>query len=429
MALTAKTVAGLKAPGKYGDGDGLWLVVSGKEQRSWMFRFSFAGKVREMGLGSARHISLAQARALADAARRKVIAGIDPIADRRAKAEPAPARGTSFAEAARSYIGAHEAAWRNEKHRQQWNNTLATYASPVIGDLACSEITVDHVLRILEPIWTKKPETARRVRGRIETILAYATVRKWREGPNPAVWRGHLQLMLPSRAKVARVKHHAALDWREASAFMAKLREQDGMGALALEFAILTAARSGEVRGATWAEIDLDEAVWTVPAERMKAGKEHRVPLSARALAVLDKLRLVRAGEDAPIFPGAKQIDGRDQPLSDMTLTAVLRRMGRSDVTQHGFRSTFRDWAAETTHHPNHVVELALAHAIPSAVEAAYRRGELLEKRKALMNDWASHLAKPPAKIVPLRPGAGKAKRGPQVSPVTAGQGTAAKSV
>jgi len=429
MALTAKAVAGLTAPGKYGDGDGLWLVVFGKEQRSWMFRFSFAGKVREMGLGSARHISLAQARALADAARRKVIDGVDPIDDRRAKAEPASARGTSFAAAAKSYIDAHEAAWRNEKHRQQWKNTLATYADPVIGDLACSEITVDHVLRILEPIWTRKPETARRVRGRIETILAYATVRKWREGPNPAVWRGHLQLMLPSRGKVARVKHHAALDWREAPAFMTKLRQQDSMGALALEFAILTAARSGEVRGATWAEIDPDAAVWTIPAERMKAGKEHRAPLAAPALAVLDKLRLLRAGDDVLIFPGAKQIDGRYQPLSDMTLTAVLRRMGRSDVTQHGFRSTFRDWAAETTHHPNHVVELALAHAIPSAVEAAYRRGELLEKRKALMNDWAGYLAKPPAKIVPLRPGAVKARRRPQVSPVTASEGTAAKSV
>jgi integrase len=394
MALTAKTVAALRMAGKYGDGDGLWLLVSGPEQRSWAFRFTYASKVREMGLGSAKHISLAEARALADAARRQVRDGINPIADRRAKTQPE--RGTSFAEAAQSYIAAHQAGWRNEKHRQQWSNTLATYAYPVIGDLACNEISIDHVLRILEPIWSEKPETATRVRGRIEIVLAYATVRKWREGPNPAIWRGHLQLTLPSRAKVARVKHYAALDWREAPDFMAKLREQDGFGAFALQFAILTAARSGEVRGATWGEIDFGQAIWSISPNRMKSFRQHRVPLSQPALDLLNKLPVFRHG--APIFPGLRD----HQPLSDMTLTAVLRRMGRSDLTAHGFRSTFRDWAAEATSYPNHVVEQALAHAIGNAVEAAYRRGDLFTKRVALMDDWARYLAQPAAEVVPF---------------------------
>jgi len=257
------------------------------------------------------------------------------------------------------------------------------------------------VLAVLQPIWKQIPETASRLRGRIEMVLSYATARGWREGPNPAVWRGHLQIMLPSCAKVRAVEHFAALPWHEAPAFMAALRGQDGFGAQALHFTILTASRPGEVRQARWDEIDLNGAVWTIPAARMKAGRPHKVPLSKPALAILHRMAQVKDGSGL-IFLGQKF----SVPLSDVTLLAVLRRMGRGELTVHGFRSTFRDWAAENTHHPNHVVELALAPTIGDKVEAAYRRGDLFEKRKALMDDWANYLAKAPAKVV--RPRFGK---------------------
>jgi integrase len=399
MKLTATRIKHL-SPGKHGDGDGLWLHVVTAERRSWLFRYQRQGKAREMGLGSFPVVSLADAREKAQAARKLLSNGIDPLDQRKAEhqaAEIEEARATTFAEAAEACIASHEAGWRNAKHAAQWRSTIQTYAAPVIGAKACNAIETNDILKVLQVIWTKKPETATRLRGRLEMILSYATARRWREGPNPAVWRGHLQLLLPSRRKVAPVQHHAALDWREAPAFMKKLRAREGMGARALEFAILTAVRSGEVRGAQWAEIDIDTAEWVIPAERMKAKREHRVPLSEPAIALLREQAKLRDGSGL-VFLGQRH----GVVMSDMTLTAVLRRMGRGELTAHGFRSTFRDWAAETTAHPNHVVEKALAHAISDRTEAAYRRGDLFEKRATLMDDWAAFLGRKTAEVVPL---------------------------
>jgi integrase len=401
--LTALKVKNL-GPGMHGDGDGLWLHVVTAGRRSWLFRYQRHGKARAMGLGGFPAVSLADARGKAEAARRLLAAGIDPIDQREAarQAEAAElAQATTFAEAARAYIEAHEAGWRNDKHAAQWRSTIETYAAPTLGTLACAAITTADILAVLKPIWSTKPETAARLRRRLEMILSYAKAHGWRDGQNPAIWRGHLALMLPARGKIAPVKRHAALDWHEAAAFMTALRLREGVGARALEFAILTAARSGEVRGARWAEIDLDRGEWIIPAERMKAAKDHRVPLSEAALAILHEMAALKNGSGL-VFLGQRW----GVPMSDMTLTAVLRRMGKGDLTAHGFRSTFRDWAAEATAHPNHVVEQALAHAIPSAVEAAYRRGDLLAKRRALMDDWANYLAQLPAHVV--RPRFGK---------------------
>jgi integrase len=380
----------------HGDGDGLWLRVVTKERRSWLFRYQRRGKAREMGLGGFPDVSLAEARDRAQAARKQLANDIDPIDHREAErqAEAAEqAHATTFAEAAKAYIAANESGWRSNKSAQQWRNSLAAYAEPVLGEMACSAIETADVLKVLQPIWAKKPETATRVRRRIETVLSFAKVRGWRSGENPAAWRGHLQNSLPARSKVAPVVHYAALDWREAAAFMTELQARDGMGARALAFVILTAARSGEVRGARWDEINFDRTEWIIPAERMKAGQPHRVPLSEPALALLREQAKLKDGSGL-VFLGQR----KDTPMSDMTLTAVLRRMGRGDLTAHGFRSTFRDWAAEATGHPNHVVEQALAHTIGSAVEAAYRRGDLFAKRVVLMNDWASYLEQPAAR-------------------------------
>jgi integrase len=399
--LTATEVrALLRHPGKHGDGDGLWLHVAATDRAHWFLHYGGRGKQRQMSLGSARDLSLAQAREAASAARKLILDGVDPIEHRKSNraVEAAQANVVTFAQAAQAYIGTNEAGWRNATHRRQWRSTLERFAGPVIGALPCNEVTTEHVLRILSPIWAKMPETASRTRGRIETILSYATVRGWRVGPNPAVWRGHLQLMLPAKGKVRRVEHLAALDWREVPAFFAQLRERDSFGARALEFAILTAARSGEARLARWSEIDLDAATWTVPSDRMKAGREHRVPLCARAVELLEEMATLQDGSGL-VFLGMR----RGVPLSDMTLTAVLRRMGRADITAHGFRSTFRDWAAEATAHPNHVVEMALAHQIGSEVERAYRRGDLFAKRVQLMADWESYLLSPSADVVPLK--------------------------
>jgi integrase len=287
----------------------------------------------------------------------------------------------TFTKAASLYIEAHEQSWKNEKHRQQWNNTLETYAKPRIGSLLARDVGVAQVLEVLEPIWKTKTETASRLRGRIESVLDWAIARGYRDGPNPARWKGHLDTMLPAPSRVAKTVHHRALPYREIGAFVAKLRQQEGAGAKALEFLILTAARSGEVRGATWAEFDLDSALWVVPAERMKAKKEHRVPLSPRAVELLQAQLDINHSDS--VFPAPK-----GGMLSDMTLTAVLRRM-KVDAVPHGFRSTFRDWVAEQTDYPNEVAEMALAHAVGNKVEAAYRRGDLLEKRQQLMKDWA----------------------------------------
>ena len=396
--LTAAKVR-IAKPGRYGDGDGLYLLVRTEEQRFWVFRYKpKGGKLREMGLGRAgagrNCVSLADARHKASQLFSQVRAGIDPLAEResseaaaKAAQQDAAVRATTFKEAAARYIAAHATSWRSPKHAGQWAATIETYANPVFGDIPVSEISTAHVLAAIEPIWVKKSETASRVRGRIETILDFAKARGWRSGENPAVWKGHLSLALPARSKVTKVKHHAALPWREIDGFMSTLEIQKGMGALALRFAILTAARSGEVRGAVWQEMDLDAATWTIPAERMKAEREHRVPLSEPALAVLSEMSAMRTSPDPStlVFPG--QSEGR--PLSDMTLTAVLRRMGRGDLTAHGFRSTFKDWASETTAYPAEVSEMALAHTINSKVEAAYRRSDLFEKRRKLMAEWA----------------------------------------
>jgi len=398
--LTAATVRKLR-PGMHCDGNGLWLQVSGPERRSWVFRFKLRGKQRMMGLGSVKDVSLAEAREKVADARKLLREGIDPIEQRRAEekaAAVAEERATSFGSAAEAYLSVHASGWgKNGEHLRHWRSSLKTYAYPVIGALPVSEVTTQHVLEVLQPIWSKLPVTASRLRGRIEMVLNYANTRGWRDGNvmNPALWRGHLQNALPPTRKVAPVAHHPALDWRDAPAFMATLREQDGFGARALEFDILTAARPGEVRYARWEEIDLDNSVWTIPASRMKSRRAHRVPLSKVALAILRDMAKVKDGSGL-IFLGQKF----GVALSHATMLAVLQRMDHSNLTAHGFRSTFRDWAAESTPHPNHVVEQALAHTIGDKVEAAYRRGDLFEKRKRLMNDWAAYLAKPPAQVV-----------------------------
>jgi integrase len=400
LPLTAVRVRTLTAPGLYGDGGNLWLKVTGPNRRSWVFRYMIAGRARSMGLGSADDVPLAVARDKAEAARRLLRSGIDPLTARetaRAAAMIAASRSVTFSEVADRYIAAQQAGWRNPKHPPTWRSSLAADVLPTIGALPIDAIDTDLVLRVLEPIWPTKPDTARRVRGRIEMILSYAIARGWRDGPNPAVWRGHLQTMLPSTRKVRAVKHHAALDWREAPAFMVELRRHGGIGHKLLEFIILTAARSGEARRATWDEIDLDAAVWTVPAAHMKAGKEHRVPLSEPALAVLQSVAALRT-ENGQLFPGQSLL----RLLGVMALPRALRSTGRNDLTVHGFRSTFRDWCADTGK-PGDIAEAALAHTVGSEVERAYRRGDLFAQRVALMNDWAAYLARGPAEVVPLR--------------------------
>jgi len=405
--LNAAKLRTLTKPGTYGDGAGLYLQVRRAERRSWLYRFKLHGKPHLMGLGTLADVSLAEARDAAAAARKLVRQGIDPISRRRAeRADAAERTGlNTFAEVADAYIAAHEASWRNAKHRQQWRNTLDTYARPVLGNLGVAIVDTGAVMRVLEPIWREKPETASRLRGRIESVLDYATARGWRTGDNPARWRRHMDNLLPSRAKIARVEHHAALPWRQIGAFMADLAKQEGVGALALRFAILTAARTGEVIGARWSEIDMPAAVWTVPAGRMKAGREHRVPLSDSALDVLRQAAKLALKQDpaAFVFPGGKA----GKPLSSMAMLMLLRRMERGDLTAHGFRSTFRDWCAEATNYPREIAEAALAHTLRDKTEAAYQRGDLMEKRQRLMSEWATYCAKPaPAgEIVPLRVG------------------------
>ena len=383
-----------------GEVAGLALLVKATGARSWILRCSIAGKRRDMGLGGYPDVTLADARRRARELREQIDSGIDPIGQRRearAALRAALIRAMTFSQCVDAYLDAHNESWSNAKHRQQWRNTLATYAGPIIGDLDVARIDTGLVLKVLQPIWSEKTETASRLRGRMESVLSWATTAGYRTGENPARWKGHLQNLLAMPTKIAKVEHHAALPYLELGAFMADLARMPGEGARALEFAILTAARSGEVRGATWAEIDMDNGIWTIPAERMKAKSEHTVPLSNAAIDLLRN----QSRESALAFPGARA--GR--PLSDMSLTAVLRRMGRGDLTAHGFRSTFRDWAAEQTGYPSEVVEMALAHVITNKVEAAYRRGDLIEKRRRLMGDWAQFCAKAlsDGKVLPIR--------------------------
>jgi integrase len=403
--LTALKIQKAKQPGMHCDGGGLYLRVTADRTKNWVFRFMLNGRPRWMGMGPLHTIGLADARARASDCRRQRYDGIDPIDARRAQRQQArldAAKTITFRECAEKYITAHKPGWRNEKHAAQWEATLATYAEPVIGKLSVQAIDTTLVLKVIEPLWARKPETAGRLRGRIESILNWAKVRGYRAGENPARWRGHLDKLLPARAKVRKVKHHAALPYPQIGAFMVELRARDGVAARALEFAIMTATRTGEVIGATWSEIDTGARLWVIPADRMKGGREHRVPLSAAALVVLDRMREIREGDH--IFPSV----GRRRPLSNMALLETLRRMGRGDLTTHGFRSTFRDWAAERTSFPNEVIEMALAHAISDAVEAAYRRGDLFDKRRRLMDAWSEFLAKAPieqGKVVSLRSG------------------------
>jgi integrase len=403
-------------PGRHCDGNGLFLLVKETGKKSWVFRYKLAGRERDMGLGGAYgpgSVTLAEARARAVELRKLVRAGVDPITDRKAALIEAAAQShakatqaITFKSVAAAYIAANEVGWRNAKHRAQWRSTIETYVYPYMGDLPVADVATSHVMAALEPVWHTKPETARRVRGRIESVLDYARAREWRTGENPARWRGHIANLLPARSKAARVQHHAALPWREAGAFMTMLRKREAVAARALEFAILTAARSGEVIGARWHEIDLGTALWTVPASRMKAAREHRVPLSTDAVALLTEMAKLQPAEDgdgsAMVFPGAKP----GQPLSQMAMLMLLRRMERSDLTAHGFRSTFRDWCAEATSYPNEMAEIALAHTVGDKVEAAYRRGDMIDRRRRMMDDWANfcgHVEKPEGKVMPIR--------------------------
>ena len=402
VPLTALRVKNAK-PGRYGDGNGLFLLVRPNGTKFWLLRYRMpGGKQREMGLGSADLFPLADARQRAADLFRKVKLGTDPLAERdAAKAEAGQAK--AFSDVAALYIEAHKAGWKSAKHAAQWSATLEAYVYPSIGKLPVPSIDTGHVTAILEPIWRTKTETASRVRGRIEAVLDFATARGWRTGDNPARWKGHLQNLLPAASKVARVVHHAALPWREVGSFMVDLGKQEGVAPLALRFAVQTATRTSETLNAVWGEIDLAERVWTIPPERMKAAREHRVPLSAGALAVLTEVGKLRTDrtDNAPVFPGGKP----GKPLSNMALLMLLRRMERPDLTAHGFRSSFRDWCGEATNYPREVAEAALAHSIRDATEAAYRRGDALEKRRALMQSWSDYCARPAlaGDVVPIR--------------------------
>ncbi|MDA8232638.1 MAG: integrase arm-type DNA-binding domain-containing protein [Magnetospirillum sp.] len=392
--LSAVEVAKKTAPGMYPDGLGLYLRIGPKGAKSWVYRYRVDGKRRDMGLGPVHTVSLADARARAAECRKHRIDGADPKMERdkvKLAAKIEAARAMTFRQCAEAYVDAHKAGWRNTKHAAQWTSTLDTYAYPVFGGLPVAAVDTGLVMKVLEPIWAKKTETASRLRGRIEAVLDWATARVYRTGENPARWRGHLDKLLPARSKVQRVEHHPALPYDQMGAFMVLLRAQDGTSARALEFAILTAARTGEVIGARWSEIDLAKKVWTVPAERMKAGREHRVPLSEAAVAVLETMQTIKEGDY--VFPGGRAL----KPLSNMAMLKLLGRMERDDLTAHGFRSTFRDWCAERTAYPAEVAEMALAHVVSDKVEAAYRRGDLFEKRARLMADWAEFCAIVPA--------------------------------
>lgn len=405
--LTDLKVKALNKPGRYGDGGGLWLQVreaAGEDEapnKSWLYRYTLNKRQRQMGLGPYPVIGLKDARRLAIEAQRVLLGGLDPIAEKQA-AKAAAATAMTFKDVAEFYLKAHESTWRNPQHRWQWRQTLEAYAYPAFGKWPVQTVSTGAVMKVLEPIWYKVPETAGRVRGRIETVLDYAAARGWRTGDNPARWRGHIANLLPARAKVAKVEHHAALPWRQIGPFMVALAAERGTAATALRFTILTAARTTEALESRWGEVDLKASVWTVPADRMKAGREHRVPLSKPALALLSAIAPDPADPEAFLFPGAKL----KAPLSNTAMIMLLRRMHRGELTVHGFRSTFRDWAGEATNYASELAEAALAHTLKNKVEAAYSRGDALEKRRRLMEDWATFCGRPAdidADVVPIR--------------------------
>lgn len=394
--LSATGLATL-ATGLHADGDKLYLQVDGKtDARSWIFRYPnkkphLKSATRYMGLGSFPSVSLKEARRLAETYRAMVRAGLDPLDERereRLEALAQTAKSHTFKECAEKLMKAKGPEWENLKHANQWRATLETYAYPVLGKLDIQTIDVGLVLEVLEPIWNEKPETARRVRGRIEAVIDWARARNWREGENPARWKGHLDQLLSKRSRLS-VRNHPALPYSEIGDFMKALEVQEGVAAMGLQFLILTAARTGEVIGARWTEIDLDEKTWTIPAERMKARKPHRVPLSDKAIQILKTMNETRLSDY--VFPGMRP----KAPLSNMAFAALLKRMDHGHITAHGFRSTFRDWAAECTAYPNEVCEQALAHTLSNRVEAAYRRGDLFDKRRRLMDDWAAYCYAP----------------------------------
>ncbi len=425
--LTQFRAANLVKAGKHartGDGGGLWLDVRGAGRAVWVFRYSRQGKAHEVGLGSWRDITLVDARDKASSLRKLLADGVDPLSHQASEAQARLAAEqkrklaegrdkNTFRRAAEDRITAKEAEYRNAKHRQQWRNSLAKYVYPVFGETPVEEVSREDILRALQPIWLSKPETASRVRQRIEVVLDYAASRGWRSGSNPAIWRGSLSHLLPSIRKTRRTRHHPALPWDRLPRFVSSLKELQGVGVLALHFAILTVARSGEVRMATWGEIDLESHTWTIPGHRMKAGLEHRVPLNKGAVEILSTMRPLRMSNDknALVFPSNKP----GKAISDMTIGAVIKRMNEHastkwndnegrEVVPHGFRSTFRDWCADTRSDPSEVFEKAMAHKIANATEAAYRRGDLFVRRVALMEAWGEFTAHDyPSNIAQLR--------------------------
>ena len=407
--LSATRVKSESKMGRYGDGGGLYLNVTETGTKSWIFRYMKHGKASTLGIGAYPDTSLAEARELAAELRKQIRAGNNPAIERKAVAiavRAEHANAVTFDHCAEKYIATHAPSWKNPKHCDQWRNTLKTYASPTIGALDVRKINTDHITQILETIWHKIPESAGRLRGRIESILDWATVKGHRTGDNPARWKGHLEMLLSAPNRKARIKHFPALPYDQMNMFMPQLQQQEGIAARAVEFAILTAARSGEVRGAKWEEFDLDAGLWTVPASRMKAKKDHRVTLSARAIKVIKDMKKIKRG-DLIFFGRAGKGGEEDKQLSDMSLSSVLKRMDGDNlsaggkgwidttsgkrITVHGFRSSFRDWVSEETNYPGEMAEMALAHTVSDAVEAAYRRGDLLKKRIKMMQDWAGY--------------------------------------
>ncbi|MEG3617311.1 integrase arm-type DNA-binding domain-containing protein [Magnetovibrio sp. PR-2] len=385
--LTASRLKNLTKRGLHGDGGGLYLQITAAGHKSWIFRYRVGSKLRNHGLGALHTVSLAEAREKAQACRQLRLQGIDPIEEQKRKRSVAAleaARAFTFQDCAEGYIAAHKAGWKNAKHAEQWTRSLEMFVYPHFGSLPVADIDVRLVLKAIEPIWATKSETASRVRGRIEAVLDWAKVRGYRSGENPAQWRGNLSHLLPAKQRISKVIHHAALPHAEMPRFWGELVKQPGMGAQALQLTILTACRTGEVLQATWDEFDFENGIWTIPAERMKGGAEHRVPLSSGAVSLLEKLQRERSSDY--VFPGSKE----GKPLSNMAMKMVLRRMGRDDLTVHGFRSTFRDWAADATDAPREVAEAALAHTLTSKVEAAYMRSDLFEKRRGLMKGWCT---------------------------------------
>lgn len=390
--LTDRTVKSKTERGLYSDGNGLNLQITKAGVKSWLFRFMLDGKAREMGLGPIHEVTLSQARLDALDCKKMVREGIDPIEDRKQRLmnrkvanKPMP----DFKDCAEKYMRAHSPSWRNAKHQQQWANSLTNHVYPKLGSMPVNTIERSHIMQVLDPIWRDKTETAKRIRGRIETVLSWATVQGFREGENPARWRGHLDNLLPKPSALKKEKHFAALPYQEIKSFMDELRQREANSANALRLIILTATRSSEARSATWSEFDLDKATWTIPAERMKAQKEHIIPLCKEAVELINALPHMASNDY--LFAGVRS----GKPLSDMVFAALMKRMGRTGITTHGFRSTFRDWAAEQTAFPREVIEAALSHKLKDKVEAAYFRSNLLDKRRELMDKWADYTQLP----------------------------------